>query len=338
MHRDGKGKTGKIYFADKRWLNPSTVEVYKTLFPEAGRGIELENWTTEEDVLKESGDAEAVLLTNVPITRRVMENAKNLKVVGRCGIGVDTVDIASATALGVMVCNVPDFCVEEVATHSLALLLTLDRRLGAYSRLARSGTYGPHPDRPIKRTQGQTLGLIGYGRIARRLGEMALAVGLDLLVYDPFVELDAGARVRQVFLDTLLAKSDFVSVHTPLTDSTRHLIGKRELGLMNKDAYLVNTSRGPIVDTFALIEAVQSGVIAGAGLDVIEGEPVKPDHPVFDVENIIYTPHTAMYSEEAMLDVHRKSARQVLDALAGRWPANVVNPDVRGMWEKKFSA
>jgi D-3-phosphoglycerate dehydrogenase len=287
-----------------------------------------------EEVLEAVRSADAVLNCYAPIPAEVISSMTRCRIIARYGIGLDTIDIPAASEQGILVSNVPDYCIDEVSDHALGLILALGRGIPRLDRSVRSGTWDLMIARPLHRLRGKTLGLVGFGRIARRLAEKSLPIGFRVLATDPFVDAEAirGAGVEPVDLPTLLAGSDVVSVHAPLGEDTRHLIGVPELAMMRPGAFLVNTSRGPLVDPDAVLQALEAGGLAGVALDVLEQEPPDLSHPLLHREDVVVTPHAAFYSEEAMVEQQRKAAEQVVEALAGRTPPYAVN--ARGIAER----
>jgi D-3-phosphoglycerate dehydrogenase len=287
------------------------------------------NVRTPEEVIGVAADADAVLNCYAPIPAEVIGSLGRCRIIARYGIGLDTIDIPAASERGILVTNVPDYCIDEVSDHALALILAVARGVVRLDRSVRQGEWNAMIARPLHRIRGRTLGLVGFGKIAQRLGEKAAAIGYELVATDPYVPADVmeAAGVRSSDLDGLLASSDVVSVHAPLTAETRHLIGAPELARMRPGAVLVNTSRGPLVDGRAVFEALESGHLGGAALDVHEPEPLDPDDPLRGREDVILTPHVSFYSEEAMAEQQRKAAEQVVAALAGETPFYAVNAD-----------
>jgi D-3-phosphoglycerate dehydrogenase len=279
---------------------------------------------TRDGVLEQARDADGLLNTYLPIDAGLLRACERLRIVARYGIGVDNVDVAAAAGSGVIVTNVPDYSVEEVAAHALAMILSLCRRLPAGDALVRSGGWGIQSLRPIRRISGLTFGLIGYGRIARRLGASLEALGGAILVYDPYVQASDGGP-RLTTLDGVLEGSDVISIHAPLTDSTRGMIDAAAIGRMRPGAILVNTSRGPLVVLAAVVAALRTGHLGGAGLDVFEHEPVDVEH-IQGVPNLLVSPHMAYYSEESLQESQRKAATQVVKALTGQPVDYAVKP------------
>ncbi len=269
-----------------------------------------------EEVLAAAADADAVLTTYFPLPKEDIERLGRCRVIARYGIGVDNVDVAAAVERGIVVTNVPDYCVEEVGTHALAMVLALLRRLPAGHAEVLAGGWGVANLRPMLRPSEVTLGLVGYGRIARQLAVGARALGMRIVVHDPYLEAAPPEGVELVDLPTLLEQSDAVSLHCPLTDATRGLIGAEQLAMMRPHAVLVNTSRGPLVRFDDLVTALREGRIGGAGLDVFETEPPVAS-ALHGVPGLLATPHVAFYSEAATRESQRKAATQIVKALAG---------------------
>jgi D-3-phosphoglycerate dehydrogenase len=253
------------------------------------------------------------------------------RVISRYGIGVDNVAVDAATANNIPVCNVRHYCDEEVPEHALALLLTCARRTAMRDGQVRRGAWDVGSDEPLYRIAGKVLGLVGYGALPRGLHRKVSGLGLaEILIYDPYVSDDDAAKagVRKVPLDELCRTADYISVHAPLNDETRHMIGREEFEAMKPTAILVNTARGAVVDTDALVGALKGGLIAAAGIDVYEPEPPPKDSPLFDLPNVVLTDHTAWYSEESQLALQTGAAKNVALVLSGEPPLFCVNPEV----------
>lgn len=282
-----------------------------------------------EEVRAAVSGADAVLNCYAAMGAEVITSMEGCRIIARYGIGLDTIDITAATERGILVTNVPDYCIDEVSDHALALILALGRGIARLDRSVRAGGWDPMIVRPLRRLHGLALGLVGFGRIARRLAEKAAPIGLRILATDPYVPDEAirAAGVEPMGLESLLGSSDVVSIHVPLTEESRHLIGAKELERMRPDALLVNTSRGPLVDVDAVRGALEAGELGGVALDVLEREPPDPDDPLLRREDVIVTPHAAFYSEESMAEQQRKAAEQVVEALAGRTPPYAVNAE-----------
>jgi D-3-phosphoglycerate dehydrogenase / 2-oxoglutarate reductase len=274
-----------------------------------------------------SGDDVVALVSFAPVTGEDLDRLPALRVVSTPSVGFDHVDVGAATARGIWVCNVPDYCIEEMADHALALLLALVRGVVELDRDVRVGAWDYEAAGPLRRIGDVRLGVIGFGRIGRALADRAQALGMEVCAHDPLVRDDqiAGTGARPAMLDDLLRSSDAISVHAPLTEETRGLLGPRELELLPDGAFLVNVSRGALVDTEAMLAALASGRLGGAALDVLDVEPPTPDLPAPVAPRLIVTPHAGWYSERAEAEVLRRAAEAVRDVLAGERPANPVN-------------
>ncbi|HLZ07854.1 MAG TPA: C-terminal binding protein [Chloroflexota bacterium] len=285
---------------------------------------------TEDDVIAFAGDASAIIVQYAPVTARVIGQLRRCRVITRYGIGVDNVDVEAATRAGIWVTNVPGFCAAELAEHTMAMLLSLTRRFPRLDKSVRAGgweTIGVM--RPTRRLTALTLGLIGFGRVGREVARLAQAFGMAVLATAPRTTHEEMARheVTGVGLEELLVRSDVVSLHLPLTVASRHLIDTKRLRLMKPTGILINTSRGPIVDESALIDALQAGRLAGAGLDVLETEPPRPDNPLLAMDNVILTPHAAYYSDDSLAYLQSSVAEEVVRVLRGERPRSPVNPE-----------
>jgi D-3-phosphoglycerate dehydrogenase / 2-oxoglutarate reductase len=313
-----------------------TDYVFPSLDPERAvlepLGVELrpQQCRSEDEIIALARDAEAVLNCYAKMTARVIEKLKRCKIIARYGIGVDNVDLAAATKAKILVTNVPDYCIDEVSDHALALLLALARRLTAADGAVKAGGWDVVAHAGIRRLRGQTLGLLGFGKIAKALASKVEPLGMKVLVYDPYLDpaLIAQHGVEAVSLDRLLAEADTVSIHVPLSPETRNIVGKRELARMKPTAFLINTSRGGIVDEQVIAEALKEGRLGGAALDVLSVEPPPADHPLRQAPNVILTPHLAFYSRESVIELQTKAAEEVARALKGEPPRCPVNPEV----------
>ncbi len=306
-----------------------SIEEEKEVFSGIDAELILAQIREEEDLIRVCKQADGLINQYALLTRKVLEALPDCKVIARYGVGVDSVDLKAATDLGIIVANVPDYCIEEVASHTVALILTLVRKTAFFDRKVKSNQWDFRLGIPIGRIRGKTLGLIGSGKIGLQTAKMLSPFGVRVIAYDPFLkEAPEGIHLKE--LDGVLRESDLISIHCPLNDSTRHLIGEKEFEKMEKKPLLINTSRGPIIDERALIEALKEGRISGAGLDVLEKEPPEPENPLLKMENVILSPHVGFYSEESISELKRRTAQNVLDVLTGKWPGSVVNREVKG--------
>ncbi|MGZ5080215.1 MAG: C-terminal binding protein [Usitatibacter sp.] len=285
-----------------------------------------------DEFMGEAAECDALLNTYAgPITAEVMARMPKCRIIARYGIGVDTIDLEAATREGIIVTNNPTYCIEEVAEHTMALLLACARKVALYDRLVRSGRWEVPPGKPMFRLQGRTLGLVGFGNIAREVAVRAAAFGMRIVFADPFVkQAQFDVVAQKVDFHDLLRDSDFVSVHPPLTPQTRKMINDEALAKMKPSAFLINCSRGPVVDTEALVRALDAKKIAGCALDTTDPEPLPDPHPLRGRENVIVTPHVAWYSEQALVGLQAGAPSEVRRVLTGEWPVNVVNRDVKG--------
>jgi D-3-phosphoglycerate dehydrogenase len=304
-----------------------SIEFEKEVFRQADVDLILENCKTEDDVITVASDVDGIINQYAPMTKKVIQALSKCKVIARYGVGVDNIDIEAATKKNIIVANVPDYCIDEVSTHTMSLILACARSLTILDRKVRERKWDFTVAKPLFRTEGQTVGLFGLGRIARKVAQKALGFGFKVITYDPYVS-ESGEDIKLVDLDYLLANSDFLSIHAPLTKETRHLFGENKLHKMKKTAFLINTSRGPLIDEKALYKALKEKWIAGAALDVMEKEPPDWNNPLLKLENIIITPHISFYSEESYRELKIKVAESVVSVLKGKQPRSTVNPQV----------
>jgi D-3-phosphoglycerate dehydrogenase / 2-oxoglutarate reductase len=287
----------------------------------------------EDEVIRRARDADALVVSFTAVTRGVMGALEGLKVVVRTGVGYDVIDVPAATDLGVIVVNIPDLWVREVANHALALLLGWNRKIITLDRNVRAGQWGGRvPGAWTGSLHGETVGIVGLGNIGSAFAKRVAALETTVIAHDPYVD-DARFKalgVERVSLETLAERSDYVSVHTLLNAETRHLIDEAFFRRMKPTAVLINTARGPVVDENALIEALAGRRLAGAALDVWEQEPVAADNPLLRMDNVIATPHAAYFSSPAVAQVPRRCGEEVARVLTGQRPLNVVNPEVYG--------
>jgi D-3-phosphoglycerate dehydrogenase / 2-oxoglutarate reductase len=317
----------RVLITDYAW--PSLQTERETLAQVNAEPIVAETGEADE-LIRLAKDVDAILTCWKPVPPQALDVAENCRIVSRYGIGLDNIPVDHATRLGIPVTNVPDFCLDEVSDHTMALLLDCARQVTRLALTTRSGRWDRSTDNPVPRLRGQTLGLVGYGRIARALVPKALSFGLNLMVYTPRLTSDEVQPWGEAAasLDELLEQSDYVSLHVPLTQETAHMIDADALRRMKPTAYLINTARGAVIDEDALLRALSERWIAGAALDVLSEEPPDPDHPLLSLDNVIITPHAAFYSETSIHELAYKAALHVVQALRGERPDNIVNPEV----------
>src|ERR1700719_4181088 len=279
-----------------------------------------------DDILAVARDADAILVTYAKLSGELLRQLTRCKAIGRFGLGVDNIDLPAAKACGIAVNYVPDYCLREVSDHAMALLLALARKVTFSNKLVQSGRWEVPPIVPLRRLEGQVLGLVGFGNIPRALAPKAKAFGLKVITHDPYVSADVvkALGVENTSFEDLLGRSDFVSVHAPLSPATRGLMNAAAFARMKKGAFLVNTARGPLVDETALVAALDSGHLGGVALDVVTVEPVAKDSPLLGRDNVILTPHTAFYSVEALEELQTKCATDVARVLSGEAPVYPV--------------
>ena len=313
----------KVYHVDSRpERQPHTAEAAQLALADA----ELVPLSPEqqEDIPAHVADADGIICGYRQVGRDIFEAAPNLKVVVRYGIGFDNIDWQSATEFDIVVCNITDYCINEVATHAMSLLLALNRKVVAHNNAARAGERVPlGPSGPL---YGETLGLVAFGHIAQQAAIRAQAFGLNVIAYDPFADpaVAEAAGVRLTSLEEVM-QADYVSVHPPMSPETRGMIGAEQLALMRPHAYLITTCRGGVVNEQALYDALKNGQIAGAGVDVWDPEPVHKDHPLLEFDNVIATPHSAYYSDASGPLLLERVGEAAADVLRGYLPRSVVN-------------
>ncbi|MGA2974242.1 MAG: C-terminal binding protein [Spirochaetia bacterium] len=314
-----------VVIADDRY---SSYDEERSVLAEVDAAVRIFSSSSALDARAAFADADAILVNLFPMTSDIIEGLSKCRVICRYGVGYDNVAVDAATRKGIWVACVPDYCFEEVADHSLALLLGCIRKIGYKDRMVRAGRWNLHKDQPCYRISGRTLGIIGYGKTATCLQRKVFGLGFGrILVNDPYVRASTISATGAIPVDlrTLLAESDYLSIHVPLTPETRHMIGPPELAIVKRGAILVNTSRGPVLDENAVAEALRDGRLGGAGLDVFEQEPVPRDSLLRTLDNVIFTDHAGWYSEESVVELKTKAARNVAAVLAGGAPLYPVN-------------
>ncbi len=311
--------------ADDRY---AAYEEETRVLAEVGAAVRVFSSSSISEAREAFAAADAILVNLFPMTAEVIEGLPKCRVISRYGVGYDNVAVEAATRRGIWVAFVPDYCFEEVADHALALLLGCIRKIGYKDRMIREGRWNLHKDQPCHRIEGRTLGILGYGNAAHTLLRKVSGLGFGrLLMCDPYVRASTikAAGALPVDLPTLLAESDYISVHVPLTTETRHMIGRPELARVKRGAILVNTARGPVLDEGAVADALRDGRLGAAGLDVFEEEPLPADSPLRKLDNVIFTDHAGWYSEESVVELKTKAARNAAAVLAGGRPLYPVN-------------
>jgi D-3-phosphoglycerate dehydrogenase / 2-oxoglutarate reductase len=279
-----------------------------------------------DDIVAVAREADAVLVTYAKLPGELLRQLKRCKVIGRFGLGVDNIDLPAAREMGIAVTYVPDYCLQEVSDHAMALLLALARKIPLSNQLVQAGRWDMPAVVPIYRLEGRVLGLIGFGNIPRRLVPKAKAFGLRVITHDPYLapEVARSLEVESVGFDELLQSSDFISIHAPLTPQTRGLVNAAGFAKMKKGVLIVNTARGPLIDEAALVQALDAGQVGGAALDVLTAEPPPKDSPLLGRDNVILSPHTAFYSVDALNELQTKCASDVARVLSGEKPVYPV--------------
>ena len=318
----------KVLITDHVW---PTIEPEKAVLEAAGAEVIVAPDGEEDTLIGLARDVDAIMTCFAKVTGNVIRAAENCVSIGRFGVGVDNIAVATATELGIPVTYVPDYCVDEVSDHVLAMLHTWNRKIALFDRSVKSDGWGLLGlTMRIKRLRGKTIGIVGFGRIGQAVAEKASVFGLKILASDPFTpkEIVESSGGKLVSLEVLLENSDFVSLHAPLTPNTEKMIGPKEFDLMKDDAFLINAARGPLIDEAALYKALSEWQIGGAGLDVmVDNEPSR-DHPLLQLENILITPHTAFFSQESTLELEERAASEVVRVYRNSMPENLVNPEV----------
>ncbi len=324
----------KALITDYVWPN---IDVESEVLRAAGVEPVVAPDTSEDTLAGLATDADIIMFCFAQVTGNVLKSAAKCMVASRYGIGVDNIDIPTATELGIVVTNVPDYCMDEVTDHAIGMILALNRRLGQHDAQVKAGGWaGVSLDQPMHRTRGATLGILGFGRIGRSIASKAVGFGMNLIAYDPLIEpgqnipIDAENSTEITTFEDVLKRSHFITVHTPLTPETEGMIGPDELNSMMPGSIIVNCARGGIIQEQALANALHSGHLAGAGIDVVEPAPPPDDHPLLGAPNIIITPHTAFFSQASTIELERRTAQEALRVLNGNHPQNLINPEVLG--------
>jgi len=303
--------------------------------------------SNEKALVSAAENADAILtgLTNIP--RSAMEKMKKCRVISAIGIGYEGIDLEAATELGIAVTNVPDYCLEEVSDHAIALILACARKIVRLDRAVREGKWDTNEKLEIRtkiwppmfRLREQTLGLIGLGRISRTLVPKVQGFGFRIIAYDPYIPQKAAQelKVSLVSLEELLQQSDYISVHIPLTEETRNMLGIKQFQMMKPTAYLINTSRGALIKEDELFQALKEGLLAGAALDVTDPEPPHPDNPLIKLDEVILTAHSAHFSNLSAVELRKKAEENVFTVLGGNFPPGLLNPAVKEKFKARWA-
>lgn len=314
----------KVVITDFEYPN---VDQEKKIITEFGAQLLACHLKTPEEIISAVQDADAVIVQYANITKEIIDKMQRCKMIIKYGIGVNNIDSEAATAKGIYVCNVPDYGVDEVSNQAIAMLMALAKKLPIVTKSLKGGKWGYACSVPLFRLEGSTLGLVGLGRIPSLVAHKMSNFGMKILAFDPYLTPEAAEKrgAKLVDFKTLCAESDFISIHCPLTDSTTHIFNREAFHNMKKTAFLINTARGPVIEESALIEALENGEIAGAGLDVFESEPIAKNSKLLQMDNVIATPHCAWYSEEAISTLQRKVVEEVVNILSGNKPFHCTN-------------
>lgn len=313
----------KVVISDYVWPN---VDIEKNFFE--SKNINLVVSKNKDDLKNQIIDADGLLFCFESIDESILRSSKKLKIAQRYGIGVDNIDIKVATELGIVVANIPDYCIDEVSDHAISMILSLNRLLQRDSDLVKQGKWNEvKKDKRVYRLSNSTLGLLGFGRIGKRISEKAMSFGMNVIAYDPFLKQNNVDGVKLLDLDQVLSNSDFISLHLPLNDQTNHIIDDKQFKLMKQDSILINVSRGGLINEDSLIKYLSSGKLRGVGLDVIE-TTIEKSNKLFSFDNVIITPHTAFFSQESSEELQLRSSQQLYEVLNGFKPKFFINPEV----------
>jgi D-3-phosphoglycerate dehydrogenase / 2-oxoglutarate reductase len=317
----------KVVITDAEY---ESFEIENEELNKIGAEVVLGQCKTEDEIIKIAKDADGLLVQYASITRRVIESLQKCKVIARYGIGVDSIDIEAATEHGICIVNVINYCIDEVSDHTIALVLACVRKVVILNNAVKKGIWDFKISKPIFRLRNMKLGLVGFGNIARMVSHKAQAFGLSVLAYDPYISSSDMTQnnVKKVNLEDLLAEADIISLHLPLTKTTKYMFTEKEFKLMKNTAFIINTSRGSLIKEEDLYKALNEKWIAGAALDVTEKEPIDSNNNLLKLDNIIITPHVSFYSDESLKDLQRNAAKGVAQVLTGEIPSSIVNKEV----------
>lgn len=306
-----------------------SIEIEKNILKQIPHDLKIFQCKTEEEVIEHCHSADALISQFAPLTKKVMDNLKNCKVIARYGIGVDGIDLKSATENGIIITNSGEYCTDEVATHTIALILSFARGIVQYNDMIKTKKIWNFQSMPhLTRLNKLTLGLFGYGKIAREVAKRAICMGFSVIAHDPYVKESKDDMVKLVDFQTLLKESDYLSLHTPLIPETRHRFAKNELEAMKKTSVIINVARGGVINEDDLFNALKNGTIAGAALDVLEKEPPNDDNSLLKLDNVIVTPHAAFFTKESYQYYKEITAQAIVDVLNGKIPGTIVNKEL----------
>ena len=325
----------KILITDYAW---ATLEPEREVLSAIGAELIVAKTGTEIEFLKYAPDVDGILTNWAKVTTDVVKAAEKCRVIGRYGIGLDNIDVATATSLGMVVFNVPTYCLEEVSDHAMALVLAMARKIPRLNNEVKNRSWDRNIGPQMYRIRGQKLDIVGFGKIGKLIVPKAKGFGMEILAYSPSLT-DKVAKtygVKNVDFEELLTEADFITIHCPLVPETNNLIDADALSKMKSTAYLINTARGGIVNHDALFQALQENWIAGAGLDVLPEEPPADNFSLLDLDNVIITPHAAFWSEESINDLQISASKGVLNVLTGNIPVVIVNPEVLHSTNQRF--
>lgn len=317
----------KVVITDAEW---KSFDLERKELKKVDANLLIFQYKSEDDIIRIAKDADALIVQYANINKRIIKSLRKCKVIARYGIGVNNIDITAATEHKIFIVNVPGYCFGEVSDHTIALALTCIRKVVILNNSVKKGNWNFKISEPIFRLKNMKLGLVGFGNIARMVSHKAQAFGLSILAYDPYISSSVMTQnnVKKVNLEDLLAESDIISLHLPLTKDTKYIFSEKEFKLMKNTAFIINTSRGSLIKEEDLYKALNKKWIAGAGLDVAEKEPIDPDSNLLKLDNIVITPHVSFYSEESLNELQRNAAKSVAQVLKGEIPFSLVNKEV----------
>lgn len=322
------------------------LKIAEEMLSQVGAQLVFAPLWTEDDIIQNATEADAIIAGSTePYTKKAIQAMSKCKIISRYGIGYNNIDVAEATRQGIPVTVVPDASIHEVSDFAMACILAFSRKIFPLAQAVRMGAWKTGSEELNKvrgkmfRLNRQVLGLVGMGRIGSLVAQKAKAFGMKVMVYDPYITPEAAqkAEVEQVDFDRLLRKSDYISLHAPLTPETNKLFGLKEFKRMKSTAYIVNTARGALIDEQALYQAVKERWIAGAVLDVMDPEPPRPDNPLLKLDQVLITGHSSWFSESSIEELQQRAAEAVILALQGKWPSSIINPEVKEQKNRRIT-